>query len=657
MVYERGTADSHATNYRADLDGLRALAVLAVVFYHLSGKLLPGGYLGVDIFFVLSGYLITNIIWRECLNRDFSIRRFYERRVRRIMPALLVLLLVVSACASGLLLPVDLMGYAKSVFATLGFIANMYFWRDTNYFAQIADEKPLLHVWSLGVEEQFYIIFPLLVLLCIRWRRSALVPVTSALVVISFLTNILAIRMGESTPAFFFLPMRAWELGAGALLALTPPSRSLSPWLRHTLALLAGALLVLGIFFDYHVPGGLIPAALWTVLGATLVIHLGRVGGSWLTKCFSFSGMVWIGLISYSLYLWHWPVLVFTRYYFVQTSLSPVAATIAVVSMFALAALSWRYVERPFRNRSMPIRTVLVWVASGSVVVAAASGTLLAYRGFPSRFSADVARINSAVGSEYRCGLSDYVSFGALHGCLMALPSHDPNNATVALLGNSHAQMYAPLVSDILHVNHRGGILVPLAGCLPMPDFNQSSTCMELADRNLSALANMPHVRIVVISMTWGLGLQMYTKAGPVPKARAPELFIESIDRLITSLEQHGKTVVLVGPISPPGRDEASIVARQLAFHHRTDVPLFAPESTFMAAQGDVISHFEARNDIIFIRADRVQCQLGRCDYFRDGASLFADDNHLAKAALPLFRPVFEPALQEAFIVSTQAIH
>jgi len=368
MLDGRGSADSHETKYRSDLDGLRALAVLAVVFYHISGKLLPGGYLGVDIFFVLSGYLITNIIWRECLKGNFSIARFYERRVRRIMPALLGLLIVVSACAFALLLPIDLLGYAKSVFATLTFVANMYFWRDTNYFAQIADEKPLLHVWSLGVEEQFYIIFPLLVVLCIRWRRSALVPVTWALILLSLLTNILSIRMGESTPAFFFLPMRAWELGAGSLLALTPPAKPLAHWLRHALAALAAVLLILGLFFNYRVPGGLMPVALSTVLGATLVIHLGRVGGSWLTSCFSFSAMVWIGLISYSLYLWHWPILVFSRYYLVVTTLSPLQATVAVISMFAMATLSWRFVERPFRDRTMPIGTVLVWVASVSTL-------------------------------------------------------------------------------------------------------------------------------------------------------------------------------------------------------------------------------------------------------------------------------------------------
>jgi peptidoglycan/LPS O-acetylase OafA/YrhL len=350
MMDGRGTADSHEAKYRSDLDGLRALAVMAVIVFHISRQLLPGGYLGVDIFFVLSGFLITSMIWRECLKGDFSIGRFYERRFRRIMPALVLLLVVASLCSAALLLPLDLVVYAKSVFATLAFVANVYFWRDTNYFAPVADEKPLLHVWSLGIEEQFYLIFLLLAMLAVRWHRNALLKLTWGLVVISLLTNILSLKMGEATPAFFFLAMRAWELGTGALLALTPPAGAVRWWLRQGLAVVGAVLLCLGLLLNYRFPGGLVPVAFTTALGTTTVSHFGTVGGYWLTRVFSIPVIVWIGLISYSLYLWHWPILVFPMYYLVQTTLSPLQATIAIASMFVLATLSWRYVERPFRD-------------------------------------------------------------------------------------------------------------------------------------------------------------------------------------------------------------------------------------------------------------------------------------------------------------------
>jgi peptidoglycan/LPS O-acetylase OafA/YrhL len=612
----------------------------------------------VDIFFVLSGYLITNVIWREALDRGFSIARFYERRVRRIMPALIAVMIVVSAFAIALLLPIDLLGYAKSVFASLGFVANIYFWRDTDYFARLAEQKPLLHVWSLGVEEQFYILFPLIVVLCIRWRRSALLPLTSALVIISFLANVVAHRVSADNPAFFLLPTRAWEIGAGAVLALMPTAKISNAWLRHGLALLAAALIIVGLCFKDPPGKEMVPVALWVVLGATLAMHLGNAGGSWLTQGLSKAPLVWIGLISYSLYLWHWPILVFIRYYFVQTSLPPVEMAIAVMLMFALATLSWRYVERPFRNRSMPVGAVLTWVACGCILVAAASAAVFVSKGFPSRYNAEVARINAAVGTEYRCAMNEYIPFGGSRGCLMALPGGHVADATVALFGNSHAQMYAPIVTDILRENNQGGILVPMNGCLPLPDFNPSSACMALAAQNMREVENLPNIRVVILAMTWWNFIdKMYTPAGLVPRESESKVLIESLDRVIQELERRGITVVLVGPICSPGWDSASIVARKLAFHREIDEPLYLPQSAFMAKLGVGIEHYASRDDLIFIRPDLIQCKLDKCDYFRDGASIFADESHIAEDELPLFRPVFEPALKRALLQSSQSKH
>jgi hypothetical protein len=302
----------------------------------------------------------------------------------------------------------------------------------------------------------------------------------------------------------------------------------------------------------------------------------------------------------------------------------------------------------------MPIRSVLAWVACGCLVVAAGSVTILAQKGFPSRFNPDVARINSAVGTESHCDLSEYVNIGMSKGCFMSLPSHNPADATVALVGNSHAQMWEPLVAGILRENGRGGVLVPLNSCLPTQDFNESSTCMALAARNLQTVEALPRVRVVILATTWEFSVPMYTPTGQVPKDSETKTLTESLDRLILNLEQHGKTVVLVGPISPPGWEAPSVVGRELAFHHKTVEPLFLPESAFLAKLGETIAHYASRNDIIFIQPDRIQCKLGRCDYFRDGASLFADGSHIANPALPLFRPAFEPALQQAFMKIAQ---
>ena len=183
---------------------------------------MPGGYLGVDIFFVLSGFLITTIIWNELEADRFSIRKFYERRVRRIMPALIAMLIPTCLIAVVVLLPADLIGFARSLLATIVFLPNVYFWRDTNYFARAAEEKPLLHLWSLGVEEQFYLLFPLLLLvIASTWRKQAL-GLVGALTLASLAVNIALNKFDAANTAFFLLPPRAWELGAGALLALAP---------------------------------------------------------------------------------------------------------------------------------------------------------------------------------------------------------------------------------------------------------------------------------------------------------------------------------------------------------------------------------------------------------------------------------------------------
>src|SRR3954447_22772118 len=242
-MHATGSADSHAMKYRPDVDGLRAIAVMSVIVYHLFHTALPGGFLGVDMFFVLSGFLITTIIWREAQVRDFSILRFYDRRVRRILPALLLVLFATTIAALVILLPADLVGYGQSLLATMTFVANIYFWRDTDYFARVADYKPLLHMWSLGVEEQFYIFFPLLLVLLARFRQYVALYTIIPLAAASFALNIFANQVGGSSPAFFLLPTRAWELGLGAVIALLP-TRVLRPTSANIIAAIGLVLVV-----------------------------------------------------------------------------------------------------------------------------------------------------------------------------------------------------------------------------------------------------------------------------------------------------------------------------------------------------------------------------------------------------------------------------
>lgn len=633
--------------YRPDIDGLRAIAVLSVIVFHFADRQLPGGYRGVDIFFVLSGYLITQIIHGEILARRFTLRGFYERRVRRIVPALLVLLAFSSVAAVLILLPSDLVRFAKALLATLAFGANIYAWRDTNYFSPLADEKPLLHTWSLGVEEQFYILFPLILwLLARRWPRLTL-PAIVAITVASLGLDVLARQSGSSIAAFFLLPTRAWELGVGAIVALVPrrsPAVS-SRTLRTCVDVLGLASIAIGL----RAPGLLLSSIFGTALtvaGTATLLRTGQQHSSLVSRMLGFAPLVWTGLISYSLYLWHWPLIVYAKYFLIH-ELRPLEVTVLWLFMFALAAISWRFVEQPFRRREFPVRRLYLGSTLGTAILAALAVALLQSGGLPRRLSAQAAVINEAVGTHFRCSLGDRIRLGAMPGCALNLPSHDQADAQLVLLGNSHATMYAPVWRDILEQRAQGGLLIPMVGCLPTLSANFDLGCLRQAQASFDAVNELPNVHTVVLAMTWWHGPDALVDfAGRRLDNRGKHAQIAALDDLIARLRAKGRRVVLVGPIATPGWNMASEVSRQLAYGRPVDRPLGEPGEEFVREFAAVISHFSGRTDVAFARPDLVQCDSASCRYVIDGRALFSDMNHLAAAEVGRFRGIFAETLE-----------
>lgn len=350
--------------YRPEIDGLRALAVLPVIFFHAGFNWADGGYVGVDVFFVISGYLITNIIISDLENNTFSISKFYERRARRILPALFLVMTASLPIAWVWLAPSDLTEFSQSLIAVSTFFSNIFFWQQqSGYFATAAELKPFLHTWSLAVEEQYYIAFPLL--LIGTWRLG--LKFIAAILVAAFLTSFtLSILLTERLPsaAFFLIPSRGWELllGAGAafFLKYRPPIASLATQQFFSLAGL-GLVIFSMLTFDQQTsfPG---PLALIPTLG-TLLIIIGAVPGTILHTALSFNPLVAIGLISYSAYLWHQPLFSFARHRIADDLPLAVSVSLCVLTM-ALAWCSWRLVELPCRNSRKINRSV---IASGSV--------------------------------------------------------------------------------------------------------------------------------------------------------------------------------------------------------------------------------------------------------------------------------------------------
>ncbi|AFK54255.1 acyltransferase family protein [Tistrella mobilis] len=329
-----------AAGYRPDIDGLRAIAVLAVVLSHLPGPVLPGGYLGVDIFFVISGYLITGMIRQQMAEGRFSLRVFYGRRARRILPALVVMLLLLAILALAAFRPADRAGFGREALASLGFVYNFYLLQaGAGHGAGL-----LLHTWSLAIEEQFYLVFPLFCLLAFRTSRRVAVSALALAAGLSFAACVIGMETGRYLTAFLLLPTRGWELALGGLVALAGGGR------QHRHLGTAGlCLMILALATGGMVAGKPWPAVLTVCLGAAMIIRAGEHQGGMATAWLATRPMVFIGLISYSLYLWHWPLLAAARTVLERRpTLSEGIACVVLAGV--LAALSWRFVEQPTRR-------------------------------------------------------------------------------------------------------------------------------------------------------------------------------------------------------------------------------------------------------------------------------------------------------------------
>lgn len=339
-----------ARGYRPEIDGLRAVAVVSVLLFHAGFGFAAGGFVGVDVFFVISGFLITSLIVKEAEEGHFSFAGFYERRIRRLLPPLVPVLALTGIGAFLLLSQQQYIDYLRSFVATLGFGANWYFFLSVGYFDGAAEFKPLLHMWSLAIEEQFYLIFPLLVVFLVRKAPRALLPVAAVLCVASYAYAVFLVADGKPYLAFFNSFARFWELLVGALLAFAPawrPNRKLTVAACETI----GVALILVAIVTYSeetlFPGA---SALLPTVGTALVIAAGGRGGA-VSALLSSRPFVGIGLISYALYLWHWPILVFLRIAYPAGGTG--IATLGLTAAVLLSVASYRFIEKPFRTRAV----------------------------------------------------------------------------------------------------------------------------------------------------------------------------------------------------------------------------------------------------------------------------------------------------------------
>lgn len=420
--------------YRPEIDGLRAIAVMSVIFGHAGFELFSGGFVGVDIFFVISGYLISSIVISEVNGGNFSYRNFYERRARRLLPALLVVLIFSSVPSYFFMLPDELENYGQSLIATIGFSNNILLWITSGYWELDSEFKPLLHMWSLGVEEQFYLIFPAIIIIAIKkYNGNRAVPIFLLVFILSFLMTAI---LDEQHPdlTFYLLPTRVWELTAGILIALLQSRPILvSAFTSNCLSILGGWLIVMSIIMFDHGNSGV--DLLVPVLGASLVIYFSNKSSA-VTKTLSSSIFVKIGLVSYSAYLIHMPLFAYLRLSSeAPPELSEFGLLIAITLI--LAWLSYRFIETPFRSRAISIDTFVATVLVITCVILSYAILLVATKGFSESYFGESRYGESEAWVQHVDRIYEFESF-----------SHKNHTAKVLVLGNSYGRDFANMLLD-----------------------------------------------------------------------------------------------------------------------------------------------------------------------------------------------------------------
>lgn len=519
--------------FRADIQGLRAIAVLSVVVYHADNALLPGGFVGVDIFFVISGYLISRILLDELETGRYSLIKFYQRRARRIFPALYVMLIATTAAALVLLSPRDLREFAHTAFATVFFVSNVDFLRMSGYFDGAAELKPLLHTWSLAVEEQFYLIYPpLLALMWTRLRRWLLALLIAAGALSVALSAWATSAMPEA--AFYLAPFRAFELLMGAVLAhgFGGPLRRFA---REVIAMLGAACIVASLVVfnrDTPFPG---VAALAPCAGTALIIYAGAGGTTLVGRMLSLPFFTFFGAISYSLYLWHWPLLAFGRHA-MQGELTLLESAPLILLAIAAATLSWVFVEQPFlRQTRWP---VLKLGGAAMAAGAASAAALFVVDGLPQRFPPEANRLFAAAEDFNRlrdaCHAGDDERIPYDRNCLLGTGA-----PVAAVWGDSHGAELAAALAERAARHGASVMQITSSACPPALDYTLPDRpyCLAHNAETFARLAGDARMRTVVFAANYP----------GYPREDWPRLSA-GVARAIEGLRAAGKETALLYP-------------------------------------------------------------------------------------------------------------
>jgi peptidoglycan/LPS O-acetylase OafA/YrhL len=663
---------SRSARYRPDVDGLRAVAVLAVIFYHLGFRSFRSGLVGVDVFYVISGYLITSLLVKDLEAGRFSIISFYERRMRRIFPALFTVLFVCTLAASVLFDPPELAKFGKELLATTFFASNFYFWHSAQplgYFDTGVISVPLLHTWSLSVEEQFYLFFPITLYLLFRYAKKRISAWLLLLIAASFALNLWATQH-KPVVAFYWIMPRAWELLAGALLAMKAVPHFRGRILREIVALLGLAMILVAASLPLKgvpFPGTIV---LLPCLGTWLVIYAGESGSSFVAKVLSLRPVVFVGVISYSLYLWHWPLIVFSEHLPFRLS-GYVLIAFVLLSSLAAAFVSFEYIERPFRGSTSPFIRRQIFAFGFAASVASAAFGLIAYRshGLPERYAPQTrqliaANLDRVDDFDASCGnfKTEVHSINDIKFCNhgQQLPHK------IMFWGDSHVEQLHPVIEDLYNrgdLQGRGAVLAIEVGCFPDEHINNIRDgfhCDSFA-RFAERRAQWQDVDLVFIGFSGWLARWDNTTCLSV-NDRCVRLLSQEEQRrrlaadlsdVIHTLRNHGKRVVvsLPFPIFSEPIPDLAISNRVFGRFGLSQ----APKEVSSPSLREEIRATAVRAGAEIFDPRETLCPDGHCITEVDGVSIYKDESHIAGSQVHILESSLREVLKRSLAEQTLA--
>lgn len=655
-------------NYRRDIDGLRAIAVLSVLFFHAFPNQVPGGFLGVDIFFVLSGYLISNILFSQMNEGSIRWVSFYQQRIKRIFPALILVLFSIVVAGYFLLFPNEYESLGKHVLGSAAFVNNFILWHEAGYFDKASELKPLLHLWSLGIEEQFYFIWPLLIYVIWKIRWSPFIAL-SIFAITSFLLNLLLVKHHQIMA--FYLPIsRFWELALGGLLAyvlhhrefsLTAVVAGLKPSLQAhlfgVLSLISGVMLIFGVFLfsqRLNYPG-------WAALLPTMsTLVLLSVPSAWINrKILAHPLLTFVGLISYPLYLWHWALLSFAKIVYSGVVPVEIICSLIVVS-FILAWLTYQWIEKPIRfSLHQKQQPYIVTILAICLLALGFSGSMITHQaGFQQRAFAkrnhiyldDIKNFDAYKKTVVPCELiGQQNKLKKITACLQS----KPGKVNRVIWGDSHAEHLFPGLAKLDSQNN--WLLLEQTGCPPLLNVasywkGSEDQCVQANDIILDAILNNPNIDTIVLASLGPFYISNHSYAAAsqgefaaskhylqnkdpsvVKQMTKSAIFYHGLNATISKLQAAGKTVVLFQDIPELTFMPERCITRPLAPHK----PCFIKKSDVEKRQKrykQILETLKVEKHILVYNPINLLCGKKTCKLIENQHLIYRDSHHMSIA-------------------------